>query len=52
MRLPRHRTVRVGTGLSVKPGGWLDKMIKQAQAEMDVWPQWMKDAATFEGTER
>lgn len=51
MNLPPIKIVRVKP-LGVKPGGWLDKMIKDAQAEMETWPQWMKDAATFEGSNR
>lgn len=30
--------------------GWLNKQIREAQEEMDSWPQWMRDSACVEGS--
>lgn len=29
--------------------GWLHKQVEQSKREMEAWPQWLKDAARFEG---
>ena len=31
------------------PKGWLDKRCAEAKKEVKRWPQWMQDAAKFEG---
>ena len=36
----------------MKKKGWLGHRIEEAQKEMDSWPEWMKAAAKFEGSER
>ena len=32
--------------------GWLGHRIEAARKEMESWPEWMKEAATFEGSKR
>ena len=32
--------------------GWLDRRIREAQKEVESWPEWMQRAAHFEGERR
>ena len=32
--------------------GWLEQRIKEAQNDVENWPDWMKRSARFEGPER
>ncbi len=31
--------------------GWLIRQVDKARAEMETWPQWMRDVARFEGSQ-
>ncbi len=48
---------QVGSELGVRGSlmnrkGWLGHRIEEARKEMESWPEWMKEAATFEGSKR
>ena len=39
-------------GSAMQKKGWLGHRIEEARREMESWPDWMKDAARFEGSAR
>lgn len=42
----------LGVGTDMQNKGWLGHRIKEAQKEIEEWPDWMKATTTFEGAVR